>query len=235
MDRVPPLASSCSVGCSTAALGRPFPQRPLSRERDGGNSREGRRGGQGPRDKYREAASACSAFEWFALTMMMMARQFWKMESLQGVLPLGAKGASITNYPHRERLQTCVLCDGTCQSLGFVPTPSAVPNLPVPRPANGHQSFSSPSLCTMSSLNIIRQASSARTASRILASTSRRVALTRSYATPPQEVDPQLDGYPQLPFVQRGTLPARGWDDMLERRNFGEPVGLHPFYQIPLH
>ncbi|RXW25589.1 hypothetical protein EST38_g210 [Candolleomyces aberdarensis] len=71
---------------------------------------------------------------------------------------------------------------------------------------------------------MIRRASSIRTTSRLLASAPPRAALARSYATPSQEVDPQLEGYPQLPFIQRGTLPARGWDDMLERRNFGEPI-----------
>jgi len=39
-----------------------------------------------------------------------------------------------------------------------------------------------------------------------------------------KEVDPQLDGYPQLPAVSYQRRPATGWDDDQERRNFGEPV-----------
>lgn len=67
---------------------------------------------------------------------------------------------------------------------------------------------------------------------------SRRVAAqrtltTRSYATrspPPhaetesyEEQDPVPD-YPELPWVSRQNLPAKGWDDMLLRRNYGDPV-----------
>jgi NADH dehydrogenase (ubiquinone) 1 beta subcomplex subunit 8 len=74
----------------------------------------------------------------------------------------------------------------------------------------------------MSSANIIRRTVALRLASRRVAGVNSLRA--RSYATPAQEADPQLNGYPQLPEVQRGTLPARGWDDMLERRNLGEPV-----------
>ena len=74
----------------------------------------------------------------------------------------------------------------------------------------------------MSSTYILRQAANIRLAAR---SAAPRAALAaRSYATPSQAPDPQLNGYPELPFVPRGSLPARGWDDMLERRNFGEPV-----------
>lgn len=39
-----------------------------------------------------------------------------------------------------------------------------------------------------------------------------------------EEVDPQLNGYPQLPFVSRQHLPALGWQDPLMRRNFGDTV-----------
>lgn len=46
---------------------------------------------------------------------------------------------------------------------------------------------------------------------------------TTSTATP-DEVDPQLAGYPQLPNVSRQTLPARGWWDMQMRRNMGDTV-----------
>jgi NADH dehydrogenase (ubiquinone) 1 beta subcomplex subunit 8 len=50
----------------------------------------------------------------------------------------------------------------------------------------------------------------------------------RTYATPvayhQQEVDPQLNGYPQLPYINRQRLPAKGWDDPQLRRNFGDTV-----------
>ncbi|TFK74103.1 hypothetical protein BDN72DRAFT_886500 [Pluteus cervinus] len=46
----------------------------------------------------------------------------------------------------------------------------------------------------------------------------------RTYATPSQEPDPQLGDYPQLPWVSRQTLPAKGWDDPLLRRNFGDTL-----------
>ncbi|KAH9928286.1 uncharacterized protein B0H18DRAFT_953990 [Fomitopsis serialis] len=49
----------------------------------------------------------------------------------------------------------------------------------------------------------------------------------RSYATPvhyKEEHDPQLGDYPQLPWVSRQRLPARGWDDQQMRRNFGDPL-----------
>ncbi|KAI6108073.1 Ndufb8, NADH dehydrogenase 19kDa subunit [Pisolithus sp. B1] len=36
--------------------------------------------------------------------------------------------------------------------------------------------------------------------------------------------DPQLAGYPELPWVSNQSLPARGWWDQQERRNFGDPV-----------
>ncbi|KAF8199674.1 hypothetical protein BJ912DRAFT_949908 [Pholiota molesta] len=48
---------------------------------------------------------------------------------------------------------------------------------------------------------------------------------TRTYATPSQEEpDPQLNGYPQLPFVPRAKLPPLGWTDNLTRRNFGDTL-----------
>lgn len=50
----------------------------------------------------------------------------------------------------------------------------------------------------------------------------------RTYATPvayhQQEVDPQLNGYPQLPNISRQRLPAKGWWDPQTRRNFGDTV-----------
>lgn len=56
----------------------------------------------------------------------------------------------------------------------------------------------------------------------------RRLPISRAYATPvpaePQEKDPQLGDYPQLPFVSRQLRPAKGWWDEQQRRNFGETV-----------
>ncbi|KZV73014.1 hypothetical protein PENSPDRAFT_683239 [Peniophora sp. CONT] len=46
---------------------------------------------------------------------------------------------------------------------------------------------------------------------------------TTSTATP-DDADPQLAGYPQLPNVSRQTLPARGWWDMQMRRNMGDTL-----------
>lgn len=54
------------------------------------------------------------------------------------------------------------------------------------------------------------------------------IARTRAYATPvsyvKEDEDPQLGDYPRLPAVSKQTRPARGWEDMQMRRNFGEPV-----------
>lgn len=54
----------------------------------------------------------------------------------------------------------------------------------------------------------------------------------RAYATPatfkPQEKDPQLGDYPDLPWVSNQELPARGWWDQQMRRNFGDPVSTLP-------
>ncbi|OCH95372.1 hypothetical protein OBBRIDRAFT_830935 [Obba rivulosa] len=55
----------------------------------------------------------------------------------------------------------------------------------------------------------------------------RAVPALRTYSTPipfKEEVDPQLGGYPQLPYVSKQRLPPRGWDDPQMRRNFGDPV-----------
>lgn len=53
----------------------------------------------------------------------------------------------------------------------------------------------------------------------------------RSYATTstpvkygPEEKDPQLNGYPELPDVSRQRLPPTGWWDTQMRRNFGDTV-----------
>ena len=61
-----------------------------------------------------------------------------------------------------------------------------------------------------------------------LSLTSVRSAQVRRYATSTKdEADPQLNGYPQLPFVSRQYLPAQGWQDPLLRRNFGDTVSVH--------
>ncbi|EAU85631.2 hypothetical protein CC1G_06344 [Coprinopsis cinerea okayama7 len=77
----------------------------------------------------------------------------------------------------------------------------------------------------MSSTHALRRASALTLASRRPVAQVIPVALrARSRSNLPEEPDPQLNGYPQLPWVPKGSLPARGWDDMLERRNFGEPL-----------
>ncbi|KAI0787631.1 hypothetical protein C8Q74DRAFT_1366471 [Fomes fomentarius] len=43
-------------------------------------------------------------------------------------------------------------------------------------------------------------------------------------ATLPDDDDPQLADYPRLPFVSKQRRPARGWEDLQFRRNFGEPL-----------
>ncbi|KAI9061308.1 hypothetical protein FKP32DRAFT_1613151 [Trametes sanguinea] len=43
-------------------------------------------------------------------------------------------------------------------------------------------------------------------------------------AADPEDDDPQLADYPRLPFVSKQTRPARGWEDLQFRRNFGEPL-----------
>jgi len=56
-----------------------------------------------------------------------------------------------------------------------------------------------------------------------------RKVVARSYTTHQSEtesyetVDPVSD-YPQLPWNSRQNLPAKGWDDILLRRNYGDPV-----------
>ena len=77
----------------------------------------------------------------------------------------------------------------------------------------------------MSSARGLRVAFKAR--HRILISPSSPL---RRYATPAvfhkKELDPQLNGYPQLPDVSRQTLPPRGWWDIQMRRNLGDTVCL---------
>ncbi|KAG8908314.1 hypothetical protein FRC00_011297 [Tulasnella sp. 408] len=62
--------------------------------------------------------------------------------------------------------------------------------------------------------------------------TSRRLP-ARSYATQQTSwkesefkpsADPQLNGYPDIPTSSYQLRPAKGWDDVQERRNIGEPV-----------
>jgi NADH dehydrogenase (ubiquinone) 1 beta subcomplex subunit 8 len=50
---------------------------------------------------------------------------------------------------------------------------------------------------------------------------------TRAYASQTEQPDYDLENYPKLPDVSHQTRPALGWDDMLERRNIGEPVSHH--------
>lgn len=58
--------------------------------------------------------------------------------------------------------------------------------------------------------------------------TARFVQSVRKYATPSTVLkpsdDPQLAGYPELPYVSKQRRPALGWDDPQMRRNFGETV-----------
>ncbi|KAF8813308.1 hypothetical protein BYT27DRAFT_6365973 [Phlegmacium glaucopus] len=70
----------------------------------------------------------------------------------------------------------------------------------------------------MNSNIILRRIIAARSAAR-----HRGLAL-RSYTTPSQEPDPQLDGYPQLSWQSRQNLPPLGWQDNLTRRNFGDTL-----------
>lgn len=82
-------------------------------------------------------------------------------------------------------------------------------------------SLNSPtSSAIMNSNTIIRRALAARSIStRTLRPSANAV---RHYST--QEPDPQLNGYPQLPWKSRQNLPPLGWQDSLTRRNFGDPV-----------
>ncbi|KAI0783665.1 Ndufb8, NADH dehydrogenase 19kDa subunit [Abortiporus biennis] len=53
---------------------------------------------------------------------------------------------------------------------------------------------------------------------RSIASSSTPVPLVK------EEEDPQLAGYPVLPWVSKQTRPALGWEDWQMRRNFGETL-----------
>jgi len=85
---------------------------------------------------------------------------------------------------------------------------------------------------TMSSNQVLRRGLAvARSTVRCRGSTL----ATRTYATPSgQEPDPQLNGYPQLPWHSRQSLPPLGWQDPLMRRNFGDTVGKHASVQRAL-
>jgi hypothetical protein len=78
---------------------------------------------------------------------------------------------------------------------------------------------------SMSSLRLISSAASKRHLKLLPQS-------WRTYATPttfkPQEKDPQLGDYPDLPWISNQELPARGWWDQQMRRNFGDPVSTLP-------
>ncbi|KAH8915929.1 hypothetical protein BT69DRAFT_831624 [Atractiella rhizophila] len=53
-----------------------------------------------------------------------------------------------------------------------------------------------------------------------------RPPLADQYPLPDPNVDPQLHGlgYPLYPAESRQKRNPYGWDDMVERRNFGEPI-----------
>jgi NADH dehydrogenase (ubiquinone) 1 beta subcomplex subunit 8 len=74
--------------------------------------------------------------------------------------------------------------------------------------------------------SIILRRVAARSVARHRSLTSTNI--LRSYATSSEEPDPQLDGYPQLPWQSRQSLPPLGWHDNLTRRNFGDTVRLSP-------
>ncbi|TFK33244.1 hypothetical protein BDQ12DRAFT_707398 [Crucibulum laeve] len=78
----------------------------------------------------------------------------------------------------------------------------------------------------MNSSTVLRRVAGVRAAAkRPLTQAPSATLSIRSYATPSsQEPDPQLNGYPQLPWVSRQTRDPHGWQDPLLRRNFGEPL-----------
>lgn len=67
---------------------------------------------------------------------------------------------------------------------------------------------------------------------RLRALRSANLVAARSYATPVEfsegTADPQLNGYPQLPVSSAQRLPAKGWWDVQDRRNFGDFVQNYP-------
>ncbi|KAG6862490.1 hypothetical protein C0995_000036 [Termitomyces sp. Mi166 len=71
----------------------------------------------------------------------------------------------------------------------------------------------------------LRRAAVSSSATRALAARSARLPPSRAASTSTEEeVDPQLDDYPQLPFVSRQHLSPYGWQDPLMRRNFGDTL-----------
>ncbi|EPQ52801.1 hypothetical protein GLOTRDRAFT_5675, partial [Gloeophyllum trabeum ATCC 11539] len=52
---------------------------------------------------------------------------------------------------------------------------------------------------------------------------ARRHPVPATYKHPEME-DPQLNGYPRLPYVSRQYLPPKGWEDPQMRRNFGDTL-----------
>lgn len=72
----------------------------------------------------------------------------------------------------------------------------------------------------------LRRAAAASSASHLIFIRPARQQHARTIATSPknEEEDPQLNGYPRLPFVSRQTLPPYGWWDPQMRRNFGDPL-----------
>lgn len=50
--------------------------------------------------------------------------------------------------------------------------------------------------------------------------------VAKRFASGLSDKDLDLENYPVLPDVSRQHAPAKGWDDMLARRNFGDPVRL---------
>ncbi|WVQ72488.1 hypothetical protein IAR50_002043 [Cryptococcus sp. DSM 104548] len=62
-------------------------------------------------------------------------------------------------------------------------------------------------------------------ASRFASASSKLSVANETYPLPPgQELDPQLNGYPQLPDETLQRRQPLGWWDMQERKNFGEVI-----------
>ncbi|WVO16148.1 hypothetical protein L204_103818 [Cryptococcus depauperatus] len=69
-----------------------------------------------------------------------------------------------------------------------------------------------------------RAAVAAPRASRLASTTKMSVANEQFPLPPGEEIDPQLNGYPQLPDETLQKRYPFGWWDMQERKNFGEVV-----------
>ncbi|KAL7421825.1 hypothetical protein Q5752_003596 [Cryptotrichosporon argae] len=67
-----------------------------------------------------------------------------------------------------------------------------------------------------------RFASSVPETTRAPTTSSTRAGELSTVLAPGEEVDPQLHGYPQLPYVSLQTREPFGWWDRQERKNFGE-------------